>query len=389
MTEIPEVVIDLSGFKTEIGNMINDRFDKLEQANTPNEETASLTENLDTPKPPLFDYRQGIYERVMSRHNKDRMWGTGGDYDVDAIATVKYNEDTRKHEFSLTESYVAELTETIGTIDPDCCIPEVWAAGIERDHVYPGSVFLGAFFMKWQTELLNKPGDAIHWCRIAPLVAGTLGCDEPTSTAPVVACPTCSLVGRQCSVAICVDDIEDVGVQLIDELNKVLGSCIQVAVDNYIFDVALSCTNGGTVTSTGPMTGSLLLEAMGTMQAGTYQPVKVIMHSVQFKSLMQDTNFTYANRFGNRDVINGGMVKQAYGVEVNESPKGTLVIGGGTYRALLLAQDAIGGALKRGMQIETEFRPTQRKRWIIASIRLCAVCLHPDGIVWIQTVETP
>jgi len=128
----------------------------------------------------------------------------------------------------------------------------------------------------------------------------------------------------------------------------------------------------------------------------TYTPVKLIMHPVPWASLMQDTNFSYANRFGTRDVIGGGRLETAFGLEINVTPKGTLdagdwelKVGGGTYRSLLLAKGALGGALKHGITIETEYSPRFQKKWIIADIKYGGVCLHPDGIFWIKTVESP
>ena len=124
-------------------------------------------------------------------------------------------------------------------------------------------------------------------------------------------------------------------------------------------------------------------------------PVKAIMHPVVWASLMQDTNFSFANRFGARDVILGGRLEQAYGLEINVTPKGTLILPdwewgvSGTYRTLLLAKGALAGAMKHGITIETEYSPRLQKKWIIADIKYGGVCLHPDGIFWIQTVEDP
>jgi hypothetical protein len=121
---------------------------------------------------------------------------------------------------------------------------------------------------------------------------------------------------------------------------------------------------------------------------GSYEPVKFITHSVPYKHLMQDSQFVNACTFGNRDVIASGVIKNYLGVEINESPKGTLVVGGGTYRSLLLSKGALAGALKRGITVETEYSPRQRRRWVIASMRWGAVCLHNDGIFWVLSVET-
>ena len=382
------VEIDLSGLKDEIAKDTNDKFKKIEEMLTKAEEAQSLTESKDYVAEE-FDYRAPIEDILHSF--KSRAYIRKEDYlfrekfgeDFNKIAKTEFNDKSQKTEYSLTESMV----EAIGSLNPDCCIPEVWADKIERDHVYPGSVFLGAWFVNWYDDIQGRPGDKVHICRVGPAVCADLSCEEPTTTAATVACPYITLEHDVCAYYICREDIEDVQVGLVDALNEGLGSCLAVCVDNYFFNIALACTNGGTLTHTDVMTGSLLLEAMGSMMAGTYNPVKVIMHPVPWVSLMQDTNFSYANRFGSRDVISGGRLEQAFGLEINRTPKGTLVIGDGSYRTLLLAKGALGAAIKHGITVETEYSPRLQKRWVIADIRYGAVCLHPDGIYWIITKE--
>lgn len=111
------------------------------------------------------------------------------------------------------------------------------------------------------------------------------------------------------------------------------------------------------------------------------------MHPVPWVSLMQDTNFRYANQFGARDVISSGRLDQAFGLEINVTPKGTLIVGGGTYRSLLLAKGALAGAIKHGITIESEYSPRYQRRWVIADIRYGGTCLHTDGILWIHSVD--
>jgi hypothetical protein len=241
--------------------------------------------------------------------------------------------------------------------------------------------------MNWYTDIQGRPGDTLNICRVGPATCVDLTCDEPSTTAASITCPQITLEHDACAYTICRADIEDVQVGLVDALNEGLGSCLAVCIDNYFFDVALSCTNRGTLTGTGRMTGSLIAEAMATMEAGTYEPAKLIMHPVPYKHLMQDAQFVNAATFGNRDVIATGRITQYLGVEINETPKGTLVVGGGTYRSLMLAKGALAGALKHGITIETEYSPRLQKRYVIADIRYGGVCLHPDGIYWILSVE--
>ena len=389
----PVIKINLDKFTGDIGKVIEDKFIELEKKMTPGKEPTALTEAVrSTTVVEDFDWKAGVEEMLRSKRKDASVYADRWDNPliVKDITTAKYNEETRETEYSLkmTESLM-EAIGTIGggTIGATCCIPEIWADKIARDHVYPGSVFLGAWFVDWYTDIENKPGDKVYICRVGPALCDDMACVEPDTDAPTITCPDITLEHDVCAYAICKNDIDTVQYGLIDALNAGLGSCLEVCVDNYFFNVALSCDNRGTLANAGPMTGSLILEAMGTMLAGTYTPVKLIMHPVPWTSLMQDTNFTYANRFGARDVISGGRLETAYGLEINTTPKGTLLIGGGTYRSLMLAKGAIAGAMKYGITIETEYSPRLQKRWVLADIKYGGVCLHPDGIYWIRTFE--
>lgn len=401
--EGPTIRINLSKLEGNLSTKIEEEFKALEERLTPKQETTGLTEQLGPTGDVVknFDWRAPI-EEMLKDTSRNAGMITSDDYKlrkegdestsirklVEGIVVRDFSKDRREttYDLKLNES----LTEAIGTIAQgaaNCAIPEIWSDKIERDHVYPGSVFLGAAFMNWYTEIQGRPGDKIWIPRVAPALCVDLTCDEPDTVAPVIACPYIELEHDVCAYAICKNDIETVQYGLVDAINDSLGSCLEVCVDNYFFNIALSCVNRGTLVHTGAMSGSLLLEAIGTMQAGTYDPVKVIMHPVPHVSLMQDTNFRYANQFGARDVVTGGRLETAYGVEINVTPKGTLLIGGGTYRTLLLAQGALAGALKHGITIETEYSPRLQKRWVLADIKYGGVCLHPDGIYWIQTFE--
>ena len=388
-----EVSIDTDGMENRIVDKFNMKFLALEEMLAKKEKTQALSEGSPSNKPVDFNWKAGIHEMLVSFKKSDNIQiDTWQDRrPVDTVSVVTYNEKTKEHEYGLTEA----LVETIGTISTtNCCIPEVWADKIERDHVYPGSVFLGAWFVNWYTDIEGKPGDTVHICRVAPSVCVDLTCDEPDTVAPLIVCPSITLEHDVCATAICKNTMECVQVGLVDAITEGLGSCLQVCVDNYFFNVALSCSNGGTLECTQPMSGSILLEAMGSMMAGTYTPVKVIMHPVPWTSLMQDQNFRYADHYGARDVVTGGRLETAYGLDINVTPKGTLILPtwdwavSGTYRTLLLAKGALAGAMKHGVTIETEYSPRFQKKWIIADVKYGGVCLHPDGIYWIHTVET-
>ena len=112
------------------------------------------------------------------------------------------------------------------------------------------------------------------------------------------------------------------------------------------------------------------------------------MHPVPYKGLMMDSQFTSAATFGNRSVIERGEIDSYLGVQMVERPKGTLALGGGTYRSLLLAKGAIAGAVKRGITLETEYVARLQRKYILASVRFGGTVVHTNGVFWIVTVQS-
>ena len=123
------------------------------------------------------------------------------------------------------------------------------------------------------------------------------------------------------------------------------------------------------------------------MLTGAYEPVVLITHPDSISSLLQDTNFVYACRYGNRDVITGGRVLEWLNLQILMVPKGTLSVGSGSYDSLLLAKNAIAAAVKHGLRIESEYVVRQQRRYVLATIKFGGTCLHPDGIWWIRSKD--
>jgi len=185
------------------------KFVKLEEMLTEKEKTQALSEGMGSDNPVEWDWRNGVLEKLQSFSKSDNFgpetWQNRRK--VEDIVKVTHDKETNVHDYSLTE----KLVEAIGTIaqgDSNCCIPEVWADKIERDHVYPGSVFLGAWFVNWYDDIEGKPGDTVRICRVAPSVCVDLSCDEPDTVAPVIACPYITLEHDVCATAICKNDME-------------------------------------------------------------------------------------------------------------------------------------------------------------------------------------
>jgi len=402
MTDDLNVIVDTTELQKDIKAEFKAMTTKIEEMVTPTPEPQSLTETKKTNTEP-FDYRIGVAKWLSNemeshrslRTEKGRVLNTKPSdlYDVrrkkiTEAFDVEYNSDSRLREYKLKES--ATLVEGIGSVNPDCCIPEIWADDVERTHIYPGSVFWGAWFVRWERGIEGQPGDKVWICTVGTAVATTIAaeCAEPTTTGASISCKAINLTDYACAYYLCKNDIESVMPDLINELNAGLGSCLERQIDNYFFDVARTsgCT-AGTLTSSSALSGSLIAEAMGSMRNGTYEPVVLIVHPVSMSSLLQDTNFVYACRYGNRDVITGGRVLEWLNLQILMVPKGTLSVGSGSYDSLLLAKNALAGAIKHGLRIESEYVVRLQRRYVLATIKFGGTCLHSDGIWWIRSAD--
>jgi len=399
------VEFDTKALADTISQELDKRFKEFEKTFTPKEQPESISESK-TPisQPREFDYRVGVAKWLQEALDIDS--GTAVDGKApslskekgqfpDAFNTVierderlgKGIRNQKIVEYKLHE----QLHEgTIGSVNPDCCIPEVWADDVERQQIYPGSVFWGAWFVRWERGIMNRPGDKVWICTIGTAVATTIAaaCDEPTTKGATLHCAEIGLTDYVCANYLCKNDIESVVPDVITELNAGLGACLERQIDNYFFDVAR--TNGctaGTVTSSSALSGSLIAEAMGSMRNGTYEPVVLIIHPVSMSSLLQDTNFVYACRYGNRDVITGGRVLEWLNLQILMVPKGTLSVGSGSYDSLLLAKNALAGAIKHGIRMESEYVVRLQRRYVLATVKFGGTCLHPNGIWWIRSKD--
>jgi len=395
---------------TKLAQTIKDQFKevegKLEEMFTDKKPAPDLTESKNVPVDEHFDYRIGVAKWLNNEMASHRSLREQKGLYVPNRAFVSHDNSAKalKQLFNIQEALDtrgrknvqyelkgnAKLVEAIGSVNPDCCIPEVWADDVERTHIYPGSVFWGAWFLRWDRSIEGQPGDKVWICKVGTAVATTIAaeCTEPTTTGATISCTSITLTDYACAFYLCKNDIESVMPDLIDELNAGLGSCLERQIDNYFFDVAR--TNGctaGTITSSSALTGSLIAEAMGSMWNGTYNPVVLIVHPVAMASLLQDTNFVYACRYGNRDVITGGRVLEWLGLQILMVPKGTLSVGSGSYDSLLLAKNAIAGAIKHGLRIESEYVVRQQRRYVLATIKFGGTYLHSDGIWWIRSTD--
>lgn len=370
------IIVEKGFDEAKLAKMLDEKVKEILEAVTPAKKPKSETEQLE--QVVAEDYRMKLVENLQRDH---------ASYDFRWDGTDASEKDCRKKvgETKVTDE---KLQEAIGAVTATNAIPEIWAAEVERLSVYPNSAFLNAPYITWKTDIKGKPGDTINVITVAPVTCADLACEEPTATAATIGKVPVTLANKVCAYYICKTDMEDVVPDTIDALNEGLASCIDVCVDNYFLSQALIGSNAGTLTETGALRGTTIAKAMGSMQAGTYEPAVLIMHPVVYKGLFQDSQFTNAATFGNRNVIARGEIDSYLGVQMVDVPKGTLAVGGGTYRSLLLSKGAIVGAKKHDVELETEYVARLQRKYVLASIRFGGTVVHTNGVFWIVTVQS-
>jgi len=371
--------VDADKLRKEIIAEMSKKFDVLAEKLVPVENLESETETLEDEEGEAEDYREKLVENLRKAPTVGNAgWKWNGPEDNEEAKTLV-------GEVKVTDP---KLQEAIGAPTTTNAVPEIWAAEVERLSQYPESAFWNAPYINWKKDIQGKPGDTVNVITVAPVTCADLACEEPTTTAATIGKVPITLANKVCAYYICKTDMEDVVPDTIDALNDGLARCLAVCIDNYFLAQAQVGVNQGTLTETGALAGTTIAKAMGSMQAGTYEPVVLIMHPIVYKGLMRDSQFTNAATFGNRSVIAKGEIDSYLGVQMVERPKGTLVIGGGTYRSLLLAKGAIAGAVKRGITLETEYVARLQRKYVLASVRFGGTVVHTHGVFWVVTVQT-
>ena len=264
-------------------------------------------------------------------------------------------------------------------------IPEIWANDVAR--LREEKVVLSQV-VKWYPDLKGKPGDTLHLPRISVITyaAGSPG-SGATAQAPTTDSVPCIITERIAEVDINRDVAEDAVPSLIDSINERLATAYEYDFDAQVLAILNNpaAAVAGTLTEAGAMKGTVIAKACGSMRAGTYEPAFLIIHPVQEASLMQDSQFTNAATYGDNSIIKSGRVWDYLGVKIVVSPLVSAT--GGTYRAYLLAREAVAFAGKRDFNIETDYDVQKRQTIIVASGRYGGTILHDKGVFEIKTLN--
>jgi len=159
-------------------------------------------------------------------------------------------------------------------------------------------------------------------------------------------------------------------------------------VDQYFLGQIMAHAIGGTLDASGIAAGTWIARLIGSINAGTYEPDVFITHPVPYASLLCDSQFTDASTWGDRGVLLTGKIPNYLGVDIIKVNQGTLLTAtGGTYKSFLIANGAVVGAMKRGLDVESEYYVKDQRRYNLASIRLGGTVAHSDGIWELTTVN--
>jgi len=355
--QAPQIVVDTTELRKELEKMRHE-MTELRKLSTPDPSPTRLNEAAIPPSPE--DYKSKIVEAIK-----------GGI----RIDTAKQTRE--------------QMTEAIGALSGGSAIPEVWAAEVERLHVYPNSKFLSVpGLVNWKDDITGSPGDRVHIPTVEKVVAVAVSeGTEPTISAATVNSIPVTLQTIGAAYYMTEADVEDLIPSTIDALNEGLGAGIAEKVDTdwltWLENPSTSIK--GTLAVAAVMTGSVIAEVIGSLRAGTYEPTFLIVHPVTMVSLLQNQAFYDAAQFGTREVIERGAVANYFGVDIIQTP---LIDGtGGTYRSFMLAKGALGGAIKRRPDIRTDYVIESGRNYVRMTMRFGGTIIHTDGVHEITTVD--
>lgn len=396
----PQIIVDTSGIQKELADNrkeIAELKKLIQESRTPEPKPESLNEAAQGSTDYRREYKQKLAEAIKNRRTFRGVRGEAKDNIIKELGLIKASEQEVK---AFSESFSKPIREsllqegTIPAITTTSALPDVWAAEVERLHVYANSKFLSVpGLVKWKTDIQGA-GTTVEVVTVGKAIAvavdeGT----EPTTNAATVGKIQISLTTRGCAYYLTEADVEDIVPSTIDALNAGLGSGIAEKLDSDFYTWAsapASGTNiGGTLTTailgTVAMSGSILARAMGSMRSKTYEPAFFFCHPQTVTKMMQNQQFYDASQFGTRDVIERGAIANYYGVDFIQTP--VVYSTGGTYKSLLLARGAMGGVMKRTPVARTDYIIESGRNYVKMTARYGGTPLHSDGIWQIDTSD--
>jgi hypothetical protein len=284
-----------------------------------------------------------------------------------------------------------KVQEAIGAQNAAAAIPTIWNATPEILSPQGADGYFLTPIVTWKNDIKGQPGDTIKVQTVAPVAGVTITSGtEPTTTASAVTSVPITLVQKGHAFYVTKADMEDMEDGTLDALIQQTKNGVLRTVDDYFLSqlqVNAAMAAAGTITAVGKMSATILAAMWGSLMAGSYRPGAVPMHPVQYASLLADAQFTNAATRGKSTIIETGDIGNYLGMDIVPLVQGTLSAGGGTYRAFMIAQGALVGAIKRDIEVEREYYVKDQRNYFMASIRFGGTPVHTSGIGLIETVN--
>ncbi len=289
-----------------------------------------------------------------------------------------------------------KVSEAIGAQTSTAAIPTVWSAKPENLSPSGADGFFLTDIVTWKEDIKGNPGATVNVQTISAVAdAAVTSGTEPTFTASTITTVPVTLTQRGHGFYISKADLEDIQDGTLDALIEQSKNAVMRGIDAYFLSqIQTSAANvaGGTFIEAGAMAATVLAKLWGSLMVGSYPAANaaVVMHPVPYASLLQDAQFVNAATFGDRKVVETGVIPRYLGMDIVPLLQGTLQYGAassGTYKTFAIAKGALVGAIKREIEVEKEYYVKDQRNYVVVSTRFGGTPVHTYGIAEAVTVD--
>jgi len=297
---------------------------------------------------------------------------------------------------------IIQLADT-GTADVHGVIPTVWAKKIEET-ARPKRVFRN--FIRTDTSLLNKAGEEVRIPRRSELTAAAIS--EGGTIVPSTLTYGTALVLHPTEYGVAVSlsrqAIERANENLIEAATNELAQALSQIEDETIRTSISAATSnvlyGGDATGTADiatgdvLTPEKLTQAAREVRKNNWTPTDVFMSPEQQYSLGTCIEFTNAAQWGNREVIEKGIIPSWMGMKIHcttNCPSGTGGISTAVAYHVVFVMDserAAAIAVKRNPSVDVQYEPLSRKRTIAATMDFDSGIINDSAICTITCSDS-
>jgi hypothetical protein len=288
-----------------------------------------------------------------------------------------------------------QVSEAIGAQTASAAIPTIWNATPEILSPSQSNGFFLTPIVQWKDDLKGNSGNTVNVQTVAAVANATITSGtEPTFTAATIATVPITLTQIGHGFYITKADLDDIQDGVLDALIEQSKIAILRGVDAYMLtQIQASAGNvaGGTFAESGAMAATVLTKLWGSLMVGSYPAANaaIVMHPVPYASLLRDAQFVNAATFGDRKVVETGVIPKYLGMDIVPLLQGTLNYGGtaGTYKTYAIAKGAIVGAVKREIEVEKEYYVKDQRSYVVVSTRFGGTPVHKYGIAECTTID--